>query len=48
MWLTVARAVVIAFTILVNEVTLADNDVKASTLWTHAIPLAAACLVDGH
>ena len=37
-----------AFTIFVNEVTWANNAVKASTLWTHAVPLAAVCLVDGH
>ena len=39
---------VIAFTIFINEITWADNVVKASTLWTPVVPLAVACLVDGH
>ncbi|KAK9180529.1 hypothetical protein WN943_029739 [Citrus x changshan-huyou] len=47
-WLIVTRVVIIAFTIFVNEITWANNVVKASTLWTHTAPLAATCLVDGH
>ena len=46
-WLTVAGAVVITFTIFVNEVTWANNVIKASMLWTHVVPLAATGLVDG-
>ncbi|KAH9685441.1 TRAF-like family protein [Citrus sinensis] len=43
-----AGAVVIVFTIFVNEVTWADNAVKGSTLWTLIGSLTAVYLVDGH
>ena len=44
----VAAAIVITFTIFVNEVTQANNDVEASTLWTSIIPLIVPCLVDDY
>ncbi|XP_024039291.1 ubiquitin carboxyl-terminal hydrolase 12 [Citrus clementina] len=43
-----AGAVVIVFTIFVNEVTWANNAVKGSTLWALIGSLTAVCLVDGH
>ena len=45
-WLTIVGAVVITFTIFVNEITRVNNAISASTLCTHAALLAA--ITDGH
>ena len=44
--LTATGAVVIAFTILGNDVTWVDNAIIASILCTLAAPLAVVCLVE--